>query len=126
MPCCFNCLQAPRPRAALRGRTAGDRSRLPRSANSCRTEDPENLRCFNQKARYGIDFLYPVQTLRRRVHQRRIIRNRNGQAGQEPLFNDCRSRGTAGPQSAIQEQCLRGQGIVGVPWQDIAKDPSDL
>jgi hypothetical protein len=76
--------------------------------------DPEldraNLRCFEQKRRFGIDLLYPVQRYVDALTDERIIDAQTGEAADNPLF--------AGGQ--------RGPGwvylldLVGVPWQDLA------
>ena len=86
-------------------------------------DDPLNLRCYEQKRRFGIDFLYPI---------RRYI-----DALSEPKLDD----GTLNPvfcNDFVDERRLDCSsvlrdpsriviaGIVGVPWQDVANDPTDL
>jgi hypothetical protein len=97
-------------------------------------EDPEALRCFEQKRRYGVDFLYPIDRYiegftQRQVHDRR----RGGALVDNPLFVDSSCVGGVGPTGgpcvswpARSPSLVFLAGIVGVPWQDIANDPLDL
>jgi hypothetical protein len=96
--------------------------------NGCTTEkytaqeDHPNLRCFNQKQRYGASFLYPTQRYVNALSQRRIDPSRadlslSGGAGVDnPLFSDLggQNRATRGP------ELVRFVSVVGVPWQAIA------
>ncbi len=69
-----------------------------------------NVGCFEQR-----DHLYPVE---RYTHglTRPIIETKNGQEVPNPLFAD----GKRSPNNVILT------GIVGVPWQQLARDPDDL
>lgn len=86
-------------------------------------EDGSNLRCFDQKRRFGIDFLYPTPRYSLAL-QSETVPNRAGELVPNPLFTDLN------PNDA--NTSVRGPGfvllagIVGVPWQDIARDPTDL
>lgn len=86
-------------------------------------DDPLNLRCFNQKRRFGADFLHPI---------RRYV---------DALTDSSLPDGTLSPlfcgafRDASRTECAtvsRGAhmvhlvGVVGVPWQDIAIDLGDL
>ena len=84
-------------------------------------DDPLNLRCYRQKQRFGIDFLYPVE---------RYIEGLTSPTLEEgtvnPLF--CNAPSADGqsctvPMRDVTQVVLTG--IVGVPWQDIANDPLD-
>jgi hypothetical protein len=93
-----------------------------------RDKDPEALRCWEQKRRYGYDFLYPVK---RYVDgfQNNTVFNRSGQLVKNPLYDDlspaCRTTGQpCAPQR--DKSIVFLVGAIGVPWQDIAVDPSDL
>jgi hypothetical protein len=77
-------------------------------------EDPLSLRCFDQKRRFGADFLYPVERYVKGLSEP-TIPDRDGNIVDNPLFTGNRS-----PKLVIFG------GIVGVPWQDIAKDPTTL
>lgn len=78
------------------------------------TADPINLRCFNQKRRFGIDFLYPVDRYVDGL-TRLTVPDRDGNILDNPLFAGNRS----------PKLVLFG-AMVGVPWQDLAKDPKSL
>jgi hypothetical protein len=85
--------------------------------------DPNNLRCFEQKRRFGIDFLYPVERYVSALTSSTVM-NRSGQLVANPIFSDLDSTDEA---SQIRDPGLVVlAGIVGVPWQDIAKNPEDL
>jgi hypothetical protein len=88
-------------------------------------EDTVKLRCFNQKQRYGVDFLYPVQRYIDGFTKPQVP-NRRQELVPNPLFADLGCT----PGTACVPPRDRGlvlvTGIVGVPWQDIAVDPNDL
>ena len=77
-------------------------------------DDPINLRCWDQKRRFGIDFLYPVERYVRALSEPTVI-GRDGAEQRNPIFSGNRS-----PKMVFLA------GIVGVPWQDIANDPKSL
>ena len=83
-----------------------------------------NLRCFDQKRRFGIDFLYPTQRYIDAIQQR-VVPNRHGEMVANPLFTDLQCQGT-NCKPERDPSLLYWAMIVGVPWQDIAKDPTDL
>jgi hypothetical protein len=88
-------------------------NRLPTSA------DGINLRCFDQKRRFGVDFLYPTQRYVNALTQLRLcpsnpslaIENCQSEPIDNPLFAQGRAPGS-----------VYLAGIVGVPWQAIAAD----
>jgi hypothetical protein len=112
-PCCKSCGQDP-----------GDCPTDPGCAAPLDDiEDHANLRCFDQKRRFGINFLYPsdryVQALTSTT-----ITNRDGQIVPNPIFSDLDPLDNF---SWIRNPSLVVlAGIVGVPWQDLARDPTDL
>lgn len=77
-------------------------------------EDPINLRCFDQKRRFGIDFLYPLERYVDGLNERTIA-DRTGNMSANPLFAGLRS-----------PRMVTLAGVVGVPWQDIANAPSNI
>ncbi|APR75010.1 Hypothetical protein A7982_00356 [Minicystis rosea] len=77
-------------------------------------EDPVNLRCFDQKRRFGIDFLQPIERYTRGLTETQVP-TRDGSIVDNPLFVGNRS-----------PRLVMMMGIVGVPWQDIAKEPKAL
>jgi hypothetical protein len=95
--------------------------------------DAPNLRCWNQKKRFGVDMLYPLRRYVDGLTQTKVY-DRNGFLVQNPLFDDlpflqAKKSGTpldrpkAPPRHA---SLVLFTTIIGVPWQDIANDPKDL
>jgi hypothetical protein len=83
-----------------------------------------NLRCWDQKRRFGADFLHPVSRYVRALTESHIDGALN------PIF--CPVLDPSDPTGQTCMTPLRPRdfvflgGIVGVPWQDIANDPKDL
>ena len=106
-PCCRSCGQAtpsgcnPNDAACL----------LPAFSNG---DDPINLRCFDQKRRFGIDFLHPIERYARGLTDD-VVPARDGSLVKNPLFATGRS-----------PELVMMAGIVGVPWQDIARNPKSI
>jgi hypothetical protein len=103
-PCCASCGEAPPPGCPPD----------PGCAQGPLTEDPYNLRCFDQKRRFGVDFLYPVQRYVDGLTNPTVV-TRDGGAAQNPIYAGNRS-----------PKLVMMAGIVGVPWQDISKTPASL
>jgi hypothetical protein len=81
------------------------------------------LRCFDQKNRYGYDFLYPTDRYVKALTSD-LIADREGNLVPNPLFSDL---DPSDRNSNVRDKSLVFfAGIVGVPWQDIARDPADL
>jgi hypothetical protein len=87
------------------------------------TEDHPNLRCFNQKQRYGVNFLYPTQRYVNALRNPTIDPSRvdlslgDGAGVDNPLFSDLSGAG-----GTVRDPGLVFfAGIVGVPWQAIAR-----
>src|SRR5688572_26706397 len=78
-------------------------------------DDHVNLRCFDQKRRFGVDFLYPIARYVTGLTSP-TVPDRSGAMVRNPLFVDLEARGPA---------LISIAGIIGVPWQDLARDPSD-
>ena len=87
-------------------------------------EDNINLRCFDQKKRFGIDFLYPTSRYIDGLRQLRV-QNRAGELVPNPLYE-----GSADGLAPRDPSNVFLAGIVGVPWQAIenreASTPEDL
>lgn len=80
-------------------------------------EDASNLRCFDQKRRFGIDFLYPTERYADALTSP-MIANRNGDLVQNPLFSDLDP--SDGNSPSRDPGLVVFTTIVGVPWQDVA------
>lgn len=98
-------------------------------------EDHPNLRCFEQKRRFGVDFLYPTERYSNALSLARICPSTDTLAPNEngncvdgtspvdnPLFVRYDANGDRLPVRPKQHVLL--SGLVGVPWQDLALDAS--
>jgi hypothetical protein len=113
-PCCYSCpLGAPdgcQPDPVCDGDASAGTlpNRLPADA------DGPNLRCFDQKRRFGVDFLYPVARYVNALTQPELCLSSNDLSSEgcdaplqpNPLFADGR-----------RADDVFVAGIVGVPWQ---------
>lgn len=74
-------------------------------------EDSVNLRCFEQKRRFGFDLLYPIDRYASALSGGLVRSRSTGALVANPLYEGGRTPALVGV--AL---------IVGVPWQDIAVD----
>jgi hypothetical protein len=95
--------------------------------------DDIGLRCWEPKRRFGVDPFYPLGRYVNGLTQTTVY-DRGGNLVTNPLYDDlpynaAKAAGTplarakATPRDA---KLVFFAGIVGVPWQDIAKNPQDL
>jgi hypothetical protein len=84
--------------------------------------DGYGLRCWNQKQRFGADFLYPVSRYVQGLTSS-TVPNREGEMVLNPIFSAVGGSGDAGVRDA---SLVVLAGVVGVPWQDVARDATDL
>ncbi len=119
--CCFSCGQTGPKDAAGNPVCAADPScTLPNGqvATLDETTDSINLRCWNQKRRFGIDFLYGTDRYQKALSSTTVT-DRNGAVVANPLFADL---DPSDANSNVRSSNLVFlAGIVGVPWQDIAR-----
>jgi hypothetical protein len=80
-------------------------------------QDQLNLRCWDQKRRFGFDLLYPTARYVAGLTSQTIY-NRAGQAVINPLFEPKNDKPVRDPGLIFLA------GIIGVPWQDIADEAS--
>ncbi|MGK4003658.1 hypothetical protein WMF31_13590 [Sorangium sp. So ce1036] len=114
-PCCMSCNQA-HPDSCPPDPTCTGPDGTP--ARLSAEEDPVNLRCWDQKRRFGFDFLYPIERYRRALTEPFVI-SRVGELVPNPIFSDLDL--TDGNTRIRGPQHVVFTGIVGVPWQDIAR-----
>lgn len=76
-------------------------------------KDSLNLRCFEQKRRYGFDLLYPIERYATALKGELVPSRSTGQMVANPLY-------AGGRTPALVNVAM----LVGVPWQDLASDPS--
>lgn len=84
--------------------------------------DGYGLRCWDQKRRFGADYLYDTQ---RYVDGLTLaqVPNDNGGTTVNPVYTNLAPGSTATVRDASMVLLV---GIVGVPWQDLARVPTDL
>ena len=95
--------------------------------------DSPNLRCWNNKRRFGVDFLYPLKRYVAGLKEAKVY-DRDGNLVTNPLFDDlpykaAKKNGTPIKRSKAETRnalLVFYANIVGVPWQDLARDPTDL
>jgi len=114
-PCCHTCaLEAP-PGCTPNAEDA-ECSKAP-DARLTSLEDAPNARCFDQKRRFGMDLLYPVERYIDAL-TKKLVPNRAGQLVNNPLFSP------EDGQPGREPNLVLLAGLVGVPWQDISTDES--
>jgi hypothetical protein len=108
--CCYSCA-APVPSGC-----ATDPSCQPPSLSLI--DDHTNVRCFDQKRRFGVEFLYPVKRYLNALSQPTIC---PANADLDPAV--CAAGAVANPLFAGTRapSAVRLVSIVGVPWQTLAK-----
>ena len=110
--CCYSCGLGP-----PTGCIADDACLTPKYTDF---EDSVNLRCWNQKKRYGFDALYPVQRYINAFSLPRIDPSQADLSVVDPATS------VANPLFQKRDTSLFVMSnIVGVPWQLIAVDPSN-
>jgi len=84
------------------------------------SEDQLNLRCYNQKKRFGFDLLYETARYVNGLKNATIpLQSHPSTSVTNPLYD------TTGTDKAPRDPSLVFlAGIVGVPWQDVADDAS--
>jgi hypothetical protein len=117
-PCCHSCgVDAPEGCTA-NGEDAecskGDGTHYPLLSPE---EDSPNLRCFDQKRRFGMDLLYPTERYVNGLTQAKVP-NRAGKLVDNPVFAAPEGMAPRSPSLVLLT------GIVGVPWQDLANEES--
>lgn len=82
------------------------------------SEDDLNLRCWQQKRRFGFELLYPTSRYSEGLRSPVVPQRSTGQNVQNPLFAPADGKAARDPGLVFLA------GIIGVPWQDIADDAS--
>ncbi len=101
----------------------------PESDEACNTafnehSDPLNLRCWDQKRRFGRSYLHPI-----RRYLDGLTKTTMEDGALNPVFCTPSARGSdasrcSRPLRSASDIVL--MGIVGVPWQRLARDPNDI
>ena len=109
-PCCKSCGQPSGDGCPPKG----DECSVPNDAAS----DPINLRCFDEKRRFGIEFLYPIDRYVTGLTASSVT-DRNGNIVPNPIYTDLNPDDGV---TALRDPSLVFiAGIVGVPWQAVAR-----
>ena len=121
-PCCRSCAQRENaPPTGCTALTADDKCKtIPAGQTFATTDalhDSVNLRCYNQRQRFGFDLLYPIERYSDALSNPKI-RNSAQQLVDNPLLA---ARDGKGPRSAT---LISVSVIVGAPWQDLASTAS--
>jgi len=126
-PCCFNCGQLAKAGCAD---PAADPECLKGAWSAA--EDALNMRCWDQKRRYGVDFLWPVGRYINGFINNMVPDDRANPPAllKNPLYDDlsptCNKTTKQGCLGERDKSLVFFAGITGVPWQDIAVNPMDL
>ncbi len=110
-PCCASCGQQPQPSGCPDVSAVCSQPLLP-------FQDTSNQRCFDQKRRFGIDFLWPIERYLTGLTNTQVP-DRDGNVMLNPIFADLDP--TDAPANTRDPSKVLFVGIVGVPWQDIAR-----
>jgi hypothetical protein len=116
--CCFNCQLGPPPGCSADPICNADptnevlQNRLPAS------QDGDNLRCFDQKRRFGVDFLYPTQRYVNALREPALCWNAldlsvEGCSSENVVPSPLYARGRPRDRVVLA-------GLIGVPWQALA------
>jgi hypothetical protein len=112
-PCCASCIDAV-PSGCSGDGACAEPGNANNPANFFSAEDAENgvnIRSWDTKRRFGIDFLYPVE--------------RYVEALQSPTLTVFRDTSAPNPLFEGVARRVFFTAVVGVPWQDVARDASD-
>ena len=109
------------------------------------TDDQLNLRCYNTRQRFGVDFLYPIERYSSALTVTSLPDPHNINPGDgkqndgiptsttvtvpNPIYSDLQTDSNKYPKATHQIRDTGRvflAGIVGVPWQDIAVDPIEM
>ncbi len=125
-PCCRSCASTEAaPPAGCDPVAADPKCQKPLALD--KALDPPNLRCFNQKKRFGLDLLHPTERYVLGLREAMLtIPDRTDPKGLKtktvpnPIYSDLQGNApfVRGPELVFVA------GILGVPWQDIADDAS--
>lgn len=107
-PCCVSCASSAAPVGCP---ALADDPQCAGLATWASVDDNLNLRCFDQKRRFGVDFLYPLSRYVDGLTKPTVV-DASGQRVPNPLF----------PAGGRTPSMVFFTGILGVPWQDLAKD----
>src|SRR5688572_1066888 len=109
--CCYSCPLTPPAGCPVDPACAASDNRLTPEL------DGQNLRCYQQKRRFGVDFLYPTQRYVNALTQFELCWNRMDLSTTDCPRDDLRPNPLF--EGGRQQGLVFLGGIVGVPWQAI-------
>ncbi|XXX73405.1 hypothetical protein WMF30_37770 [Sorangium sp. So ce134] len=114
-PCCRSCSAE-----AQRGECPADETCVEggKIALLDAEDDPTNLRCFDQKRRFGANLLYPIDRYTKALTDVKIA-DHEGDLVDNPIFSDLDP--TDENSTVRPPEHVFFAGLIGVPWQDIAR-----
>lgn len=138
--CCHSCGQATTPDGCPTMPEAASGQAVPVGCEGGRKftideiGDNPNLRCFEQKRRFGVDYLYPVERYSTALLAQQLCPLTDTLAVDgcaiepvpNPLYADLSADPNAGetPKPPRPAEDVFLVGVVGVPWQDLVVDPT--
>ncbi|HSC86409.1 MAG TPA: hypothetical protein VLC09_04035 [Polyangiaceae bacterium] len=112
--CCFSCLLSETPSYCDDASQIAACEVEGEKVRHAPEDDRANLRCFENRRRFGVDLLYPVSRYVNGLTQSAIVDSQTGETVHNQLL-----MGIDGHSPRGAGMVFLG-GIVGVPWQDIA------
>jgi hypothetical protein len=119
--CCLSCIQASWPSGCSDPQDDPNCQQGLLHEDVDMGEDRLNLRCFDQKRRFGLDLLHPIERYVDGLTSYEV-ESRTGGSMPNPLYAGSSIYPDATPRADSSRIFLAG--IIGVPWQDIATDAS--
>jgi len=120
-PCCLSCIQANWPDGCSDPQTDAKCQAGLYHGDVDRSGDRLNLRCYDQKRRFGLDFLYATSRYVTGLSNATVT-TRDGTTVTNPLYAASSIYPNQTPRTDASRIFL--MGIVGVPWQDVATEAS--
>ena len=122
-PCCRSCGQ-PTPNGCPDNSTYASCAKTDGFYDDAGMEDQLNLRCHEQKQRFGIDFLYPLGRYVSGLRDASIRVKWNEQDARKRVPNPLYSASTGVGAAVRDPSMVYLGGLLGVPWQLIADSPT--
>jgi len=113
-PCCQSCAES---KANANCPDIKSDSECVKGTTLAPGDDDLNLRCWQQKRRFGFELLYPTTRYSSGLRDRLVPNRRNEMVG-NPLF------AASNGKTPRDQGLVFLAGIIGVPWQDIADQES--
>jgi hypothetical protein len=143
-PCCYSCMLDQLASADCKARDATCRQGDP-AAKLAPADDDVNVRCRSMKRRFGFDFLFPPSRYVNALTKTKLCPKQDygdldcdctlakakgiscnpGAPMDNPLYVNLNPGAIPTGPSRTGPDTVFLAGVIGVPWQDLATDPSD-